>query len=118
MVYVKQYCPFCMQVRIFLVEVGLSDRVELREMIPGSANEQPIRKELEAQLEKVSFPACQIRPGEYIQETDNIIAAFATGEGIDRDQLPTLKSYVDGPFKTLLRLYQENIELKKQLGQS
>jgi glutathione S-transferase len=111
-VYVKQYFPFCLKLRIFLLEAGLSEKVELVELIPGTPEDEAARAELEPHFEKLSLPACQIEPGNYIKETDVIISTFADREGIDPDQLPTLKSYTDGPFKNLINLYHENVALK------
>ena len=49
----------------------------------------------------------------YMTESDDIIARFATEGGPAPAQLPTFQAYVEGPFKQLLALYKENAELKK-----
>lgn len=114
-VYVKQGCPFCFKLRVMLLETGLLDQVEVLEVAPGSEAEQAVRSELVPYLEKVSFPAAQIAPGLYMGDSDAIIAHFAAQAGTDPAGLPTLKAYVEGPFKQLGQLFVENMELKKKL---
>jgi glutathione S-transferase len=117
-VYLKAFCPYCQKVRIFVLEAGLLDKVEIRDFTPGSAEEQAIRSELAPHCEKVSIPAAQIAPGRYIKDSDAIVAKLAEMYGIDLERLPTLKNYVGGAFKQLMELYKENRELKQQASQS
>ena len=60
--YVKQGCPFCLKLRIFMLESGLLDTVEVREFAVGSDEEQAIRAELAPHLEKISFPTAKLGP--------------------------------------------------------
>ena len=115
-IYLKEKCPFCMKVRIFLLEAGLRDQVEVRDLVPGTDREQEIRAELEPMLEKVSFPAAQTEPGRYMTDSDAIIGHFAAIAGADPVSMPVLTAYVDGPFQQIMQLYRENMELKKQLA--
>ena len=115
-VYLKEKCPFCMKVRIFLLEAGLLDKVKVREFAPGTDEEQAIRGELSPHLEKVSFPAAQLAPGQYLADSDGIIAQLADRAKVDPAKMPVLGAYLDGPFKQIMDLFRENMELKKQLA--
>lgn len=115
-VYVKAGCPFCLKVRIMLLETGLLDKTEIREFEPGSDLEQAIRAEITPHLEKISFPAAQIAVGHFLSDSDAIVGHFAEGVKVDPATLPTLNAYIEGPFKQLGQLFMENIELKKQLA--
>lgn len=115
-VYCKQGCPFSLKVRLMLLEAGLLDEVEIRELAPDTQADKQAREELAPHFEKVSFPSAQIAPGRYIGDSDAIIAHFAEDAGVDAKQLPTLQAYAEGPFAQLGRLYGENMSLKKQLA--
>lgn len=115
-VFLKEKCPFCMKVRIFLLESGLWSQVEVRDFAPGTEQEQAIRSTLEPNLQKVSFPAAEVAPGAYMTDSDAIIARLAEGVGVDPSQMPVLSAYVQGPFQQIMTLYRENAELKKQLA--
>jgi aromatic ring-opening dioxygenase catalytic subunit (LigB family) len=106
--YCKENCPLCLQVRLFLLEAGLLDKVEIREFARGSAQEQAIRAELAAHLDRVSFPAAQIAPGRYITESDAIIAYLAAQTGRDPAHMPVLRAYREAALKPVLRLRQES----------
>ncbi len=112
-IYLKDKCPFCMKIRIFLLESGLRDQVTVKEFTPGTDAEQEIRGEVSPHLEKVSFPAAEVAPGEYLADSDGVIARLADGVGQDPAQMPVLRAYLEGPFQSLMSLYRENMELKK-----
>ncbi len=114
--YLKEKCPFCLKVRLFLLEAGLLGDVEVREFSPGTDQEQAIKAEVGPHLEKVSFPAAQVAPGRYINDSDAIIGHFAGEAKVDPATMPVLSAYVGGPFKQLMELFRENMELKKQLA--
>ena len=113
-IYLKEKCPFCMKIRIFLLESGLLDRVQVKDFAPGTPQEQQIREEVSPHLEKVSFPAAQLAPGEFLADSDGIIARLAERDGKDPGQMPVLKAYLEGPFQQIMTLFRENMELKKQ----
>ena len=115
-VYLKEKCPFCMKVRIFLLESGMRDKVEVKDFAPGTDTEQAIRAELEPNLEKVSFPAARTAPDSYMTDSDGIIAALAGISGTDPAKMPVLGAYLEGPFQSIMTLYKENVELKKQVA--
>jgi hypothetical protein len=105
-----------MKLRIFLLEAGMLDKVDLREIIPGAANEQTLRDELAPHFEKVTLPAAQVAPGVWMNDSDALVAKFGELAGVDPAASPTLQSYVGGPFASIMRLYKENTEMKKQLA--
>lgn len=109
--FVKHECPFCLKVRLYLLEAGLLDSVTLRES-HSPEEEKTLRAELEPHLDKVSYPTLRLGDS-YMTESDDIIARFAREGGPAPAQLPTFQAYVEGPFKQLLALYKENAELKK-----
>ena len=112
--YLKKACPFSLKVRIFLLETGLLDKIEVHEVAPGTPEDAEVRKELEPHFGKVSFPSAQIAPGEYIGDSDAIVARFAEMVAADPERLPTLTMYKDGAFQQLMNLQKENAELKKR----
>ncbi len=113
-IYLKEKCPFCMKIRIFLLESGLRDSVEVQDFAPGTPQEQEIRDAVSPHLEKVSFPAAEVAPGEFLADSDGIISRLAQGVGQDPSQMPVLKAYLEGPFQQIMTLFRENMELKKQ----
>jgi glutathione S-transferase len=115
-VYLKEKCPFCFKVRLFLLEAGLLDGVDVQEFTPETNTEQAIRAELAQHLEKVSFPAAQVVAGRYLTDSDAIIAYFAQGAKVDPARMPVLRAYVEGPFQRLRDLRKENMDLKQQLA--
>ncbi|GLR46116.1 hypothetical protein GCM10007880_66340 [Mesorhizobium amorphae] len=112
-VYLKENCPFCLKVRLFLLESGLASEVESRDFVPGTAREQEIRTELLPHVDKVSFPCAQLEPGRYVTESDDIVAFFAAKAGRDPARLPVYRNYVDGVFAMSMKLWKENQDLKK-----
>lgn len=114
-IYLNTHCPFCFKLRVFLLEAGLMDRVKVREFVPGTPAETEMREALEPHFDKLSFPAAQTGPGEFMLESDAIIDWFANEYGIDQDRLATFNAYVEGPFSRLRQLFQENRELKSRL---
>jgi glutathione S-transferase len=113
--YLKEGCPHCFKLRLFLLEARLADRFEAREFAPGDAREQPIRAELASHFEKVTFPAVQVAPGKYLNESDDIIRRYASEEGVDPALLPLFRAYADGLQPRLHRLSRENKALKQRL---
>lgn len=115
-VYLKENCPFCLKVRLFLLESGLASEVESRDFVPGTEQEEKIRTDLLPHLDKVSFPCGQLEPGRYVTESDDIVAFFAAKAGRDPAGLPVYRNYVDGVFAMSMKLWKENQELKKAVS--
>ena len=112
-VYLKQNCGFCLKVRIFLLEAGMAQDVETRDFVPGTPEEDVIRGELAPHFDKVSFPAAQLEPDQYIAESDAIIAFLEAKSGRKTTSMPVYTNYVDGIFSMAMALWTENLELKK-----
>ncbi|MEE7448669.1 glutathione S-transferase [Methylobacterium radiotolerans] len=115
-VFLKAGCPFCLKVRLFLLEAGQLDRVVLREFVPGTEEEAEIRGLLGPVVEKVTFPTAELTPGNFTNESDAIVAHFAERAGVEPEAMPTYQSYLTGVFKNLGALYRENMDLKKRLS--
>jgi glutaredoxin 2 len=98
-VYVKEDCPFCVKLRLFLLEAGLLSKVQLR----GTSveDEDASRTELRSILGKVSFPTAQIAPERYLTGSDDIVGYFAELARVNPDRLPTFKAYVEGPLQLI-----------------
>lgn len=115
-VYLKENCPFCLKVRIFLLESGLALEVRSRDFVPGTQQEEKIRAELQPHLEKISFPSAELEPGRYVTESDDIVAFFAAKAGRDPKEMTVYRNYVDGVFAMSMKLWKENMELKKAVS--
>jgi len=114
--YLKDKCPFCLKVLIYLLEAGLLDGMEVRSFVPGEPEEAELRAELAPHFETVTFPAAQTEPGVYMKDSDAIIGYFADKSGIDPADLQVFQWYAQGPFASIGALYRENRELKEKLG--
>ena len=113
-IYLLHGCPFCMKVRVFLLEAGLIDQVDIQLIEDGSEEGRQVTEKLAAHLPKVGFPTAELTQGQYMTESDDIIAWFAKGAGIDVETLPTFQDYVGGIFDRHLGMYRENMQLKQQ----
>lgn len=113
-VYLKDGCPFCLKLRLFLLEAGLSDSVELVQ--PPAEGHQALGDELAPHLGKATFPAAQLAPGEYLADSDALVEHFAKTSGVDPKSLPTYQQYVGHVFPKLMQLYRENAQLKKNIA--
>lgn len=116
-VFLKENCPFCLKIRIFLLEAGLSSKIETRSFVPGSDEETVIRAELQPSLEKVSFPAAHLAQGRYITESDEIVSVLARVANRDPARMPVYRDYVDGAFALAMKLWKENTELRKAVSE-
>ena len=112
--YLKDGCPFCFKLRVFLLDAGLLEGFTLREFSEGTDAQKTIREELSPHFDKVSFPSAQISPGIYQKDSDGLIAHFAEETGADLATLDTYQAYVEGPFARIMSLFKENKALKQQ----
>jgi hypothetical protein len=110
--YLKDACPWCLKLRIFLLEAGLSGLVDERIFVPGDAAEEGIRVYLGAHLEKVTFPTLEVAPGQFVQDSQVLIDKFAAEHGTDVSSLRVLDQYVRGPLATIGALRTELAALK------
>ena len=114
--YLKQGCPFCFKLRLFLLESGQLDRFAIREFAPGTSEEDAIKADLAPHVEKVTFPAAQVTPGAYLKESDAIIDRYAGEAGVDPQGLPTFRSYTAGLMQAVISMHKENVALKQRAG--
>ncbi len=110
--YLKSTCPHCLKLRIFLLEADLLDRFEQRIFTAGDENEAAIRAELAPHFEKVTFPTVQYAPGQYMNDSDAIIAHYADVETIDRAHLPIFGTYAGSVLPNYMAARKELRELK------
>lgn len=111
--YLKKECPFCFKLRLALLEAGMLDGVHIREFASGTPEEKAIKDDLSSKLDRVSFPAAEVAPGDYRKDSDKLIAHFTGLKQIDPQELVTLQAYIEGPFNELQRLFKENRDLKQ-----
>lgn len=111
-IYLQQNCPFCLKVRLALLETGLTDTVDLRLFMPGTPEEQVIRDQLDSKLPKITFPAAELSPGAYIADSDAIVSAVAERSGKAPADLPVYNAYLIAAFQPMMGLFQENRTLK------
>lgn len=111
-VYLKNTCPFCLKLRIFLTEAGLADRVEFVTFADGDATHQSLRSRMQATGQEPSFPAAELEPGKLSTGTDALIAHFAREGGVNPETLPLLNYYSEGVFKKYGEMFRELRQLK------
>jgi len=114
-VYLLDGCPFCFKVRLFLLESGLQDAVEIKVFPHGGNEEARARAEVAPHVQKMSFPAARLAPDRYMTESDAIIEALGKPSGARSG--PVLQAYVEGPFKQMLEIYREHQSLKARLAE-
>jgi hypothetical protein len=110
--YLQQNCPFCLKVRIAVIETGQAGAVDMRVFVPGTPEERAVRAELDGKLAKITFPAAQFAPGDYVADSDAIVAELAGRAGRAPADLPVYTAYLDAAFKPMMGLFQENKALK------
>ncbi|MBX5212150.1 glutathione S-transferase N-terminal domain-containing protein [Rhizobium sp. NZLR11] len=113
-VYLLHGCPFCMKLRLFLLEANLIDKVDIQLVKSGSEELRHVKEKLAVHLPKVGFPTVELTPEQYMAESDDIIAWFTKRAGIDIETLPTFQDFVSGIFDRYLGMYRENMQLKQQ----
>lgn len=96
----------------------MRDRLDIRSFAVGPDEEAAIRAELEGKAEKISFPMAQLVPGEYMGESDQILAQLAAMFGKTLAELPVFTDYADGAFPQMIELYKANHALKAQLAEA
>lgn len=114
-IFIKEKCPFCLKLRIGLLEAGMAGEVDWKEHAPGGPAEEEAKARLAGNVEKVTFPTAEVAPGEYVADSDAILDHFLANKGVDRKTLPVLDAYVTGAFQGLMDLYRQNMELKSKL---
>ena len=113
-VYVKEHCPFCVKVRLFLLEAGLVDQVQVDQFLPGTPQEAIIRSAVESASAKASFPTLTLADGQWIADSDAIVAHVAEVAGINTANYPFYIEYTQSILPNLLALFKENRTLKQR----
>lgn len=113
--YLKEGCPHCLKVSLFLLEAGIADRFETRTFATGDEREQAIRAELAKEFDKVTFPAVQFAPQRYMNEADDIVALYALEHDVVMERLPLFRTFADKLLPRLRSLMQENRSLKARI---
>lgn len=111
-VYLKNTCPFCLKLRIFLTEAGLADHADFVVFADGDKTHQALRARMQAAGQEASFPAAELEPGKLSTGTDALIAHFAKEGGVDPAKLPLLAYYSEGVFKKYGEMFRELKQLK------
>ena len=111
-IYLKQTCPHCLRLRIFLTEAGIADRFDFTVFVDGDETHKALRARMEAAGQQPSFPAAEIEPGRLTTGTDDLIARFAADAGVDPAGLPLLRYYTEGVFRRHGEMFRELRQLK------
>ncbi|RYZ57034.1 MAG: hypothetical protein EOP08_17645 [Proteobacteria bacterium] len=111
-IYLKNTCPFCLKLRIFMTEAGIADRADFVVFEDGDATHKQLRSQMEAAGQSPSFPAAELEPGKLTTGTDDLIGHFARQGGVSPATLPLLAYYNEGVFKKYGEMFRELRELK------
>ena len=104
--YVKTNCPFSFKFRLFALEAGLTDHIHFVELDVDAASHAQDKADLRAKVgRKHTFPVVEIRAGEFMDDSDALIAHFAEAHGLDHTQMPVLNFYRTGLFPTFLEMF-------------
>ena len=110
--YLKQACPFCLKLRIFLTEAALADDVDFIVFADGDETHQRLRAQMEAAGQQPTFPAIEFEPGKLTTGTDGLIERFAASSGAVPSSMPLLTYYSEGVLLHHLTLFKALQELK------
>ncbi len=114
-VILKQECPFCLKLMIFLHEAGLSGDFRYLTVHGDTEEYEEVRSILEETLGEASFPTVETASGEFMSGSDDLIDHYADKHGIDRSALTLLTYYEGGVFPAMTSLFKENQALKQEL---
>jgi glutaredoxin len=110
--YLKNTCPFCLKLRIFLTDARIADRFDFVVFADGDDTHKALRQRMEAAGQSPSFPAAEIQQGTLVTGTDDLIARFAKEADIDPAALPLLAYYSKGVFTKYGEMFRELRQLK------
>ncbi|MBB5577635.1 MULTISPECIES: glutathione S-transferase N-terminal domain-containing protein [Rhizobium] len=111
-IYSKIGCPYCIKLRIFLLEAGLIDRVTFVEGKTPEEHDQ-LAEFLTKRIGRASFPTGEISPDNYLPESDDLVDHFASIGVVDPQKLPTYQAFSGALLPRLQEFYREYSELKK-----
>lgn len=110
-IFLKKTCPYCLKLRIFLTEAGIAANFDFTVFDDGDETHKATRARMQAAGQEPGFPAAEI-DGALVTGTDDLIARFAKGAGVDPARLPLLAYYSDGVFRRHVEMHRELRELK------
>ncbi|HKY81192.1 MAG TPA: hypothetical protein VJM09_06935 [Sphingobium sp.] len=111
--YLKRSCPFCLKLRIFLTEAGMTDGLDYVVFDDGDDVHQRVRATMQAAGQDPAFPTVEFEEGRFETGTDDLIARFAASSQVNADNLPLLRYYSEGVFKRYREMFQQ---LRDQKG--
>jgi hypothetical protein len=105
--YLKEGCPYSFKFLLFMVESGLSDRVEFLRCEPDTPAFDAVKAKLSAARDgPATFPTVEIEAGRYETDSDRLIEYYAARHGIDVGKLPALSFYRETIFPQLQALHE------------
>lgn len=116
--FMKRNCPFCLKLASFLAEAGIWNRFEIRGFYDGEEEEASIRATLAPHFEKVTFPALEYAPGQFMAESDDIIAKYAKELDLTPSQMSYYQYVLAGPVRRMGESFRRIRDLENQLGET
>jgi glutathione S-transferase len=112
--YVKTNCPYSFKFRLFMTEAGLAENVRFIDFDPDAPSHANDKAALASTIgHSHTFPVVEVKPHNYLTDSDDLIAHFANLHAVDPETLPTLQFYRTGLFPTFLEMFHI---LAKPLG--
>ena len=104
--YVKTNCPFSFKFRLFAVEAGLADQIDYVELDVDAPSHAKDKMDLRTRVGRAhTFPIVEISDGEFMEDSDALIAHFSKQNGINEENLAALRFYRNGLFPTFLEMF-------------
>jgi len=105
--YLKEGCPFSFKFLLFMTEARLLDDIEVVRVRPSAPDFERIKAELSQGLGKpASFPTVEIRPGEYLSDSDRLIEHFSRLKGMEQLKSLTMRFYEDTILPQVEKLHE------------
>lgn len=105
--YLKDGCPFSFKLWLFLVESDVADQVEVIRCNPEDPQFAAVSQKLASGLgTRPTFPTVEIEPGRYKSDSDALIEHFSSRSGVNPDQLPALRFYMETILPQVVELHQ------------
>jgi hypothetical protein len=105
--YLKDGCPFSFKLWLFLVEAGISERVEIIRCNPRDPQFETLKQKLANGLgTPATFPTVEIEPGRYQSDSDRLIEHFSRESGVRSSGLPALAFYQETIFPQVVELHE------------
>lgn len=115
--WLKRGCPFSFKFLLFMAEAGLLGHIKIVEMVEGDEDFDRIKEELSGKLGKTAtFPTVEVEPGNFMSDSDELIAYFADQCGIDLDALEALPFYKRGLMERSLRKIKDCRAYEEKYG--